>query len=48
MGLFPARYGGCTARDAYYVRPKLAQAMRRFHEDFMPDTIQSCITMIPG
>ena len=37
MGLFPARCGGCTARDAYYDRPKLAQAMRRFHEDFLPD-----------
>ena len=41
MGLFPARYGGGLARDACYAPPKLAQAMRRFHEDFMPDTIQS-------
>jgi len=41
MGLFPARYGGCIARDACHDPPKLAQAMRRCHEDFMPDTIQS-------
>ena len=48
MGLFPARYGGCTAGEAYSDRRKLAEAMRRFHEEFMPDTLQSCMTMIPG
>jgi hypothetical protein len=41
MELFPARCAGGIARDACYAPPKLAQAMRRFHEGFMPDTIQS-------
>lgn len=48
IGLFAVRYGGCTARDAFYDRAKLATAMRRFHEDFLPDTLQSSFIMIPA
>jgi hypothetical protein len=48
MGLFPIRYAGYTARDAFYDREKLAEASRRYHEDFQPDTLSDSFTMVPG
>jgi hypothetical protein len=48
MGLFPIRYSGLTAREAFYDREKLAQASRRFHEDFTFDTLQDSSGMVPG
>ena len=48
MGLFPLRYCGFTARDAFYDREKLEKASRQFHEDFAPDTLQGSMAMVPG
>lgn len=37
MGLYTARYGGLSVREAMYDYEKLAPVWARFHEDFMPD-----------
>jgi hypothetical protein len=37
MGLYTAKYGGLTVREAMYDYEKLAPVWRRFHEDFLPD-----------
>jgi uroporphyrinogen decarboxylase-like protein len=39
IGFFQHVYAGITPRDAMYDFEKLAFAVRKFHQDFMPDTL---------
>jgi len=48
IGLFPLRYAGFTAHDAYYDTGKLAEAWDRYHRDFMPDGLAVSTVIIPG
>ncbi len=47
MGLFPARYGGLTAREAYYDFDKLAVAWEKFHADFPQDVLAFSVNIAP-
>jgi hypothetical protein len=47
MGLFPARYGGLTAREAYYEFDKLDAAWQKFHADFRQDVLAFSINIAP-
>jgi len=39
MGIFPFVYAGVTPQEAMYDYGKLAGAIRKYHSDFMPDTM---------
>jgi Uroporphyrinogen decarboxylase (URO-D) len=39
MGFYPFVYAGVTSQDAMYDYGKLAYALRKFHTDFLPDTL---------
>jgi hypothetical protein len=39
MGIFPFVYAGVTPQEAMYDYAKLAEAVRKYHSDFMPDTV---------
>ena len=39
MGIFPFVYAGVTPQEAMYDYGKLAEAIRKYHSDFMPDTM---------
>ncbi len=39
MGFYPFAYAGVTSREAMYDYAKLAYALRKFHADFLPDTM---------
>jgi uroporphyrinogen-III decarboxylase len=39
IGFFPYLYAGVTPQEAMYDYDKLAFAIRKFHQDFMPDTL---------
>jgi hypothetical protein len=47
MGLFPARYAGMTAREAYYDFAKLDQAWQKFHAVFKQDVLAFSINIAP-
>jgi uroporphyrinogen decarboxylase-like protein len=38
-GFYPFVYAGVTAEEAMYDRQKLAYALRKFHTDFLPDSM---------
>ena len=48
VGLFPLRYAGYTAHDAYYDREKLAEAWDKYHADFSPDALAVSAVIVPG
>ncbi|GAB6062764.1 uroporphyrinogen decarboxylase family protein [Deferrisoma palaeochoriense] len=48
VGLYPARHGGATMREAMYEYEKLGQAQRRFYEDFDVDAYLSAASYTPG
>jgi uroporphyrinogen-III decarboxylase len=39
MGFYPFAYAGVTPQEAMYDYGKLAHALRKFHTDFLPDTM---------
>jgi Uroporphyrinogen decarboxylase (URO-D) len=39
MGFYPFVYAGVTSQEAMYDYGKLAYALRKFHTDFLPDTM---------
>ena len=39
MGFYPFVYAGVTSQEAMYDFGKLAYALRKFHTDFLPDTL---------
>jgi len=39
MGFYPFVYAGITSEQAMYDYAKLAYALRKFHSDFLPDTL---------
>jgi hypothetical protein len=47
MGLFPAKYGGLTAREACYEFDKLDVAWEKFHADFQQDVLAFSINIAP-
>jgi hypothetical protein len=47
IGLFPAKYSGMTAREAYYDFAKLAVAWQKFHADFRQDVLAFSINIAP-
>jgi hypothetical protein len=47
VGLFPAFWGGLTAREAYYDYPKLNVAWQKYHAEFKQDVLASSISIVP-
>jgi hypothetical protein len=47
-GFYPFLYAGYSCKDAMYDYDKLGKAMKKFHEDFMPDTAASAGLYVPG
>lgn len=41
IGFYPFAYAGVTAREAMYDTEKLGLALKKFHTDFLPDTLSS-------
>jgi hypothetical protein len=39
IGFFPFHYAGVTCRDAMYDYEKLGMALKKFHADFLPDSL---------
>ena len=39
LGFYPFVYAGVTPQEAMYDYGKLAYALRKFHTDFLPDTV---------
>ncbi len=48
IGFFPANYAGITAQEAMYDYQKLGMAWKKYHEDFQPDCLASCLLATPG
>jgi len=48
IGFYPAEYAGITAEEAMYDYKKLHMAWTKFHKDFQPDFVNSCILIGPG
>ena len=47
-GFYPFMYAGYSCKDAMYDTEKLGKAMKKFHEDFMPDAAASAGLYVPG
>lgn len=47
-GFYPFAYAGVTCEEAMYDYGKLAHALRKFHADFLPDTIAGTALYGPG
>jgi hypothetical protein len=47
-GFVPFAYAGYTCKDAMYDYEKLGNAMKKFHADFLPDTVASAGLYVPG
>ncbi|MDI6895573.1 MAG: uroporphyrinogen decarboxylase family protein [Bacillota bacterium] len=48
IGFFPAKYAGITAQEAMYDYQKLGAAWKKYHQDFLPDSLASCMLATPG
>jgi uroporphyrinogen-III decarboxylase len=48
VGFFPARYAGITAQEAMYDYAKLGEAWKKFNQDFMTDSLATCVLISAG
>jgi uroporphyrinogen-III decarboxylase len=48
MGFFPFVHAGVTAQDAMYDYAKLGYAMKKYHKDFLPDSVSGAFLYGPG
>ncbi|MGE5483551.1 MAG: uroporphyrinogen decarboxylase family protein [Ignavibacteriales bacterium] len=48
VGFYPATYSGLAAREAMYDYQKLGAAWKKYHRDFLPDSLASCMLATPG
>lgn len=48
MGFYPFAYAGISSQEAMYDYGKLAQALKKFHADFLPDSIAGTVLYGPG
>jgi hypothetical protein len=48
QGTFPFSYAGYTGKDAMYDYQKLGAAMKKFHADFLPDSLSGSPLYGPG
>ena len=48
MGFFPFVHAGVTAQESMYDYAKLGYAMKKYHADFLPDTVSGAFLYGPG
>ncbi len=48
VGFYPFAYAGVTTREAMYDFDRLGYAMKKFHADFLPDTLAASLLYGPG
>jgi len=48
IGFYPCAYAGISARDAMYDYAKLGYALKKYHADFLPDSLTGSPTYGPG
>jgi uroporphyrinogen-III decarboxylase len=48
IGFYPFVYAGATAQDAMYDYEKLGYALKKYHADFLPDSLASAPIYGPG
>jgi hypothetical protein len=48
MGFYPFEYAGISSQEAMYDYAKLSHALKKFHADFLPDTMAGTAMYGPG
>lgn len=48
IGFFPAKYAGITAQETMYDYEKVRAAWKKYHQDFLPDSLATCMMASPG